>query len=190
MPLSHVTKVFAVKDCKVSKITADPAGGTTTYGTSIDVPGIKKVTIEGDVEIKQLRGDNSLLDQDAVLTHVTGTLNNAKLSLDVIAMMLGQTVTDSGTTPNQKAVLDIIGGGFAGAATITPFKLECVSASADPVGGNVGFTLWKCVLASFPGMGLEEEDYRIGDFKVGAMPLLSNGKWVSPSINETALVLT
>lgn len=189
MALTHVTKVFAVKDCKLAKVTSDIAGGTTAYGTSIDVPGIKSVKIEGDVESKQLRGDNSLLDSDTVLTNVTATLQHAKLSLDALAMMLTQTVTDSGTTPAQKAVLDIFGGGVAGSVQFAPFKLTAVSATADPVAGNVGFELWKCVLASFPGMGLEEEDYRIGDFKVNAFPRLSDGKWLSPSINETALVI-
>lgn len=190
MPVSHVSKVFAVKDCKVAKITADPAGGTTTFATSVDVPGIKSLKIEGDVENKQLRGDNSMLDSDTVLTNVTATMTNAKLALDVIAMMLGQTVVDTGTTPNQKAELDIIGGGFTGSVSFAPFKVTAVSATADPVAGNVGFTLWKCVLASFPGMGLEEEDYRIGDFKLAAMPLLSTGKWVTPGIYETAMVIT
>jgi hypothetical protein len=190
MPVTHVSKVFAVKDCKVAKVTADVSGGTTTYATSIDVPGIKQVKIEGDVETKSLRGDNSLLDSDTVLTNVSATLQHAKISLDALAMMLSQTVTDSGTTPNQKAVLDIFGGSAAGAVVIAPFKLSAISATADPVAGNVGFELWKCVLASFPGMGLDEEDYRIGDFKVNAMPRLSDGKWLSPSINETALVLT
>ncbi len=190
MPVTHVSKVFAVRDCKIAKVTADPAGGSTTYATSIDVPGIKSVKIEGDVESKQLRGDNSLLDSDTVLTNVTATLANAKISLDALAMMLTQTVVDSGTTPNQKATLDIIGGGFAGAVQFAPFKLECISASADPIGGNVGFTLWKCVLASFPGLGLEEEDYKLGDFKTNAMPRLSDGKWITPTINETALVLS
>jgi hypothetical protein len=104
-------------------------------------------------------------------------------------MMLTQTVTDSGTTPNQKAVLDIIGGGFAGQVRFAPFKLSAVSATADPILGNVGFDLHKCVLSSFPSLGLAEEDYALGGFKVNAMPLLSNGKWISPSINETALVL-
>ena len=188
MPLSHVTKVFAVSDCKVAKVLTDVAGGTTTYGTAIDVPGIKSVKIEGDVETKQLRGDNSLLDSDTVLTNVKATLQHAKLSLDVLAMMMTQTVTDSGTTPSQKSELDIIGGGFAGAVRFAPFKLVAVSATADPIGGNAGFTLWKAVLAGFPNMGLEEEDYRIGDFPVNAMPRLSDGKWITPGIYETAMV--
>lgn len=186
MPLSHVTKVFAVTDCKLYKVTADPAGGSTTYGPAIDVPGIKSIEISGDVESKQLRGDNSLLDSDTVLTNVSAKIEHAKLSLDALAMMLGQTVTDTGTTPNQVAGLDIIGGGFAGQTKFAPFKLTGVSASADPVGGNVLFTLHKAVLASFPDMGLAEEDYQTISADLNAMPLLSTGKWLSVAINETA----
>lgn len=190
MPVSHVTKVFAVTDCKLYKVTADPAGGSTTYSTSIDVPGIKKITIKGDVETKQLRGDNSKLDSDTVLTNITAEIEHAKLSLDALAMMLTQTVVDAGTTPNQTATLDILGGGVAAGVKFAPFKIEAVSATADPVLGNVKFALHKCVLNSFPDMGLAEEDYQTSTFGVDCSPLLSNGKWITPSINETAAVLT
>lgn len=189
MALTHISKVFAVVDCKVAKLTADPAGGSPTYATSIDVPGIKSIKISGDVETKSLRGDNTLLDSDSVLTNITAEVENAKLSLDVIAMFLGQTVTDSGTTPNQIANLDIIGGSFAGAAKPAPFKLTGISASADPIGGNVLMALHKCILSAFPEFGLAEEDYQTLSFKVNAMPLLANGKWLSPAINETAAAI-
>lgn len=190
MPISHITKVFAVTDAKLYKLTADPAGGSPTYSTSIDVPGIKKVTIEGDVETKQLRGDNTKLDSDTVLTNITAEIEHAKLSLDALAMMLTQTVTDAGTTPNQTATLDIFGGNVAAGVKFAPFKIEAVSASGDVIGGNVKFVLHKCVLNSLPDMGLEEEDYKTSTFGVDLSPLISNGKWLTPSINETAAVLT
>lgn len=184
MPLTHITKVFAVKDCKIRVITADPAGGTTTLGTSIDVPGIKKVKISGSVESKTLRGDNTLLDSDAVITGVEVEIEHAKLSLDVLAALTGTTVADSGTTPAQLATW-----GLTSAAKPAPFELEAVSASADPIGGDVQFMLHKVALASFPDMGLEEEDYQIHSVKGAAMPRLSDGKWVSVAIRETAAAI-
>lgn len=188
MPLTHVTKVFAVTDCKLYKLTSDPSGGTAVYAAGIDVPGIKSVKISGDVESKQLRGDNTLLDSDTVLTNITAEIENAKLSLDALAMMLTGTVADSGVTPNQKASLDIMGGS-ATPTKFAPFKLSAVSATSDVIGGNVDFTLHKCVLASFPDLGLAEEDYQTTSAKFNAMPLLANGKWLSIGLNETSLVL-
>jgi hypothetical protein len=186
--VTHFSKVFAVTDSKIAKLTADPSGGSATYATSIDVPGIKSIKISGDIETKQLRGDNTLLDQDAVVSNITAEVEHAKLSLDAVAMMLASTVVDSGTTPNQIANLDILGGGVANTAKPAPFRLTGISASADPVAGNVLLTLHKCVLSSFPEFGLAEEDYQTLSFKVATMPLLANGKWLSVAINETAVV--
>jgi hypothetical protein len=189
MPISHTTKVFAVTDSKIAKVLTDPAGGSATYATSIDVPGIKSIKLGGDIETKSLRGDNTLLDSDSVLTNVTAEVENAKLSLDVIAAMFGQTVVDSGTTPNQIAALDIIGGSFANPAKPAPFKLSGISASADVITGNVLIVLHKCVISGFPEFGLAEEDYQTVSFKVNAMPLLANGKWLSVSAYETATTI-
>ena len=185
MALSHITKVFAVTDAKMAKLTADPAGGTATYATSIDLPGIKSIKITGDIENKKLRGDNTLLDSDSVLTNVSAEVEHAKLSLDALAAMFGATVTDSGTTPNQKSLMDLVAG-----MKPQPFKLSGVSASADTIGGNVLLELHKCILTEFPEFGLAEEDYQTVSFKCDAMPLLATGnKWLSVTLSETAATI-
>src|SRR4051794_8928928 len=95
MALSRVTKLFAVKDAKIGKLTADPAGGTTTYATLVDVPGIRTVGISGDVNIVELRGDQVLLDSDTTLQNITVTFEYAKVSLDVLVAALGGAVADA-----------------------------------------------------------------------------------------------
>lgn len=185
MPLAHFTKVFAVTDAKIAKLTADPAGGSATYAASIDVPGIKSVGISGSVEAKELRGDNQLLDKDVVITNVQIAVAHAKLSYDVLPVLVGGTSTDSGTTPNQKVTYDLLG-------TSRPsyFKLEAISASSDVVGGNQQFQFHKAIVSAFPEMGLAEEDYQIVSFTADCAPLLANSKWISAILNETAAVLT
>lgn len=184
MPLTHVTKVFAAKDAKLYPMLTDVAGGTTTYGTSVDVPGIRKVEITGDIEAKELRGDNTLLDQDSVWQNLKVKIEYAKLSLDAEAVIMGGTVVDAGTTPNQTATLGLTGG-----TTLGTFKLEAVSASADPIAGNVKFAIWKCRAASVPETGLAEEDYMTAALELVTMPRLSDGKWFDRVISETAAVL-
>lgn len=185
MPLSHFSKVFAVKDCKLAALTADPSGGSPTFGTSVDVPGIKKVEISGNIDSKELRGDNQLLDTDSVLKDIKVKVSNAKLSLDAVALIMGGAVTDAGTTPAQTATWDLLG-----TTTLGVFKLEAVSVSSDVVGGNVKFTIWKCRPSSVPNMGFAEEDYQIPDLELMASPLLSNGKWLTAAFFETAAVLS
>ncbi|MGQ5576074.1 phage tail protein [Streptomyces sp. ECR3.8] len=186
MPISRVTKLYAVEDAKIAPLLADPEGGEPSYGAGIDVPGIKSMEISGDVEVKELRGDNRLLDSDSSLTNVTVAFPHAKLSLDVLAALLGGDVTDGGTTPAQSSTWDLNSD-----AKPLPFKLvgKTPTGGADQIGGDVHFTLWKCVLSSFPGLGLAEEDYRTIENEARAVPLISTGKWISVQINETALAI-
>lgn len=181
--MSHVTKVFAVKDCAISPLTADPAGGSATYGTKIDVPGIKTMEISGDMATKELRGDNGLLDSISVLQNVKVKITNAKLSLDVLAALFGGAVVDV-STGTITAEWDL-----TNTSAPAPFKLEGASPSngADVVGGDVHFILHKCTASAFPDLGFAEEDYRPTGFEAAAVPLLSTGKWVTAHLNAIAV---
>lgn len=187
MPLQHFTRVYGIKDAKIAPLTTDPATGSATYGALIDVPGIKSFEISGDVEVKQLRGDNVKLATNATITNIQVQVSHAKMSLDVLMAIVGGTVTDSGTTPAQKSLWDLT----ADTATLPPFKLEGVTPpnGVDIVGGDVHVILHKLTLSAFPDLGFSEEDFRIASFTADADPLLSNGKWISTVINETAAAI-
>ena len=186
MPISRVTKLYAVQDAKIAPLTSDPEGGAPVYGALVDVPGIKSVEISGDVEVKELRGDNTLLDSDAAISNVTVSFPHAKLSLDVLKNLMSSTVTDSGTTPAQKSVWKM-----TNTSKHLPFKLEAVTpvSGGDLIGGDVHFVLYKCIMASFPGLGLAEEDYKTPEIEARAVPLISNGEWIDVVINETAVAI-
>lgn len=185
-PVGHITKVFAVQDCKISPLTADPATGSPTYGTAIDVPGIQTVAISGDMDTKTLTGDNKTLDSVSTLTGVTVKIENAKISLDVLAALFGGEVTDDTTGDTAIASWDLLGS-----STPQYFKLECKTPSngADPVGGDVHFVLHKVSLSAFPDLGNANEDYATTGFSGAALPLLSNDKWISVVINATATTI-
>ncbi|GGQ48812.1 phage tail protein [Streptomyces asoensis] len=187
MPLQRFTRVYGIKDAKIAPLTADPASGTPTYGALIDVPGIKTFEISGDVEVKKLRGDNTQLATNAAISNIQVAVSHAKMSLDVLAAIIGGTVTDSGTTPAQKTSWDLTDT----TATLPPFKLEGVTPpnGIDIIGGDVHVVLHKLTLSAFPDLGFAEEDYRIASFTADADPLLSNGKWISTVINETAVAI-
>ncbi|MEU3700988.1 phage tail protein [Streptomyces anulatus] len=186
MPISRVTKLYAVEDCKIFPLLSDPAGGTAAYGEGIDVPGIKSMEISGDVEVKELRGDNGLLDSDASISNVTVAYPHAKLSLDVLKALVSSTVTDSGTTPAQVSKWSLKQG-----AKPLPYKIvgKTPTSGGDLVGGDVYFTLFKCIMSSFPGLGLAEEDYRTIENEARAVPLISTGDWVDVEIHETAVAI-
>src|SRR5690606_2672598 len=184
MPISRVTKLYAVEDAKIFPLLSDPEGGTPSYGAGIDVPGIKAMEISGDVEVKELRGDNGLLDSDATISNITVSYPHAKLSLDVLVALIDSEVTDSGATPAEKSKWSLKRG-----AKPLPYKLvgKTPTGGGDLVGGDVHFSPMKCVMSSFPGLGLAEEDYRtIGD-EARCVPVISPGEWIDIDINGTAI---
>jgi hypothetical protein len=187
MPLQRFTRVYGIQDAKIAPLTSDPSGGSPTYGALIDVPGIKSFEISGDIEVKALRGDNVKLATNSTISNIQVSITHAKVSLDVLTAILGGTVTDSGTTPAQKSAWDLT----AETATLPPFKLEGVTPAngVDLVGGDYHTVLHKLTLSSFPDLGYAEEDYRIASFTADADPLLSNGKWISIVLNETAAAI-
>ncbi|WP_369183329.1 phage tail protein [Streptomyces sp. Y1] len=185
--LSHATKLFSIVDCKITALTSDPAGGTATYAaTSVDVPGIKSLAISGNMQSKTLRGDNTLLDTSSYIDGVTAAAEHALMSLDVLAVLLGGAVTDSGTTPSQKSVW-----GLTSTSAPAYFKIEGVTppGGSSLIGGDVHVTLWKCQLSKFPELGFQGDDYRIPKFEVSAVPLASTGKWMDVTFNETAVAI-
>jgi hypothetical protein len=187
MALSHVTKMFAVEDAKIYKMTADPAGGTTTYGTAVDVPGIKSVTISGDIENKELRGDNTLLDSNSVLTGLSVAWENAKLSTAVLEILLGGATVDSGTTPNQIATYTLLNSDV-----LSYFKFEAKSPTggSDAVTGDIHFIFPKCIVSEFGDLGLAEEDYQLTSGAAKCLqPLGTGGKRMQVVINETAAAI-
>lgn len=184
MPISHVSYTFGTEDAKIAKLTADPAGGTATYGSLVDVPGIKSVTISGNVESKELRGDNQLMAVITKLRDVTATFNHAKLSLDVLPVFFDTTTVDAGITPNMTATWDL-----AGDDDMNHFGFTAKAAQADTIGGDVHFTLTKCILSAFPDLGLAEEDFKEHSAAAIAMPRLSDNKWITAAINETSAAL-
>lgn len=184
MPATHFSKVFAVEDAKVDAITADDAGGTTTYGTLLDVPGIKELGVDGDLATALLEGDNTVLDQEAVVGPITISVQHAKVHVDVLAVILGGVVTDSGTGTTEVATYQHSAGNKP-----KPFRLRAKSASADPIGGDVLLTFERCVLSGFPSIGFAEKDYRTVSFEATCIPRLSDGKWFSLAIRETAAAI-
>ncbi len=186
MPLSHTSKIFAVVDAKIAAVTADPSGGTTTYGTLTDVPGIKSVSIGGDVSTVELRGDNQLLDANSTLTSVTLEFEYAKLNLDALDILVGGAVVDAGTTPNQTATYSLLGTDTLG---YFRFVAKTPTGGADSVTGDVQFELFKCILTGFPEIGMAEEDYQTFTVSALAVPRLSDSKWLRVASQETQTAL-
>lgn len=172
---ASVTKVYAVEDCKVYSLNSDSVSGGASYDTGVDVPGIKELTITGTVNTKELRGDNQLLDSNSTLQNISATVSHAKLSFPALEVITGGTAGSGSFN-------------FNGTDQLGYFKIEAKTPTSggDDVGGDVHFILPKCIISSWPEMGLAEEDYRIASFQVSVLPRLSDGSWIEILTNTSA----
>lgn len=186
MPLTHVHKLFAVSDAKVKKITADPSGGTTTFATAVDVPGIKEIGLDFEINAVSLRGDHRELDAASTLVAVTGTFTHAKVSLDALPVFLGGTTTDTGTTPNQIAKWRRV------AADVMPyFSLEgkTPTGGSDDETGDAHLLIAKAKITGY-SLGLAEEDYRIMSGSFRGVYRLADDILIDLVANETAVAIS
>jgi hypothetical protein len=178
-----ITKVYAVQHAQIATLLTDAVGAAATYGEWFDVPGIKSLVLSGDMDTKQLRGDNRLIDQEAMITGLTAKFENAKLSLQNLAVMLGGTV--GVRTAGATSAYAGTGWGLASTASPKSFGLRAISATADAPGGAVAFVMSKCALSGFPEIGAAEEDYQIVSGEVNVNPPTGTSPWLDVIIMDS-----
>lgn len=178
-----ITKVYAVQHCQIASVLTDVVGAACTYGEWFDVPGIKSLVFSGDMDTKQLRGDNRLIDQQSIITGLTAKFENAKLSLQNLAVMLGGSVTDR----TASATVPYTGQGWSMTSDAFPlsFGMRAVSAAGDAPGGAVAFVMSKCSLSGFPEIGAAEEDYQIVSGEVNVNPPNGTSAWLDVVIIDS-----
>lgn len=178
-----ITKVYAVQHCQIASVTADAVGAAITYGEWFDVPGIKSLVLSGDMDTKSLRGDNRLIDQQSIMTSLTAKFENAKLSLQNLAVMLGGAVA-ARTTPSA-AYAGASGWSLTTASSPKPFGLRALSAAGDAPGSAVAFVAAKCGLSKFPEIGAAEEDYQIVSGEININPPNGTNPWLDVIIVDS-----
>ncbi len=184
MPVTHVTKLLAVDDARIARLTGD-AGAGPTYGALIKVPGIKQVALTLEFENRELRGDNRRLDSASFLVGITLGFTKAKMNLDAAAVIAGGAVVDSGTAPSEKATWS------RAAADVVPqwkFEAKTPSNGTDVVGGDGHLVVYKLTGTAFP-VGLAEEDYQTFDVEAAGAFLDSTGKLFDLVLNQTAAAI-
>jgi hypothetical protein len=172
-----------VQHCQIASVTADAVGAALTYSEWFDVPGIKSLELTGDMDTKQLRGDNRLIDQQSIITGLTAKIEHAKISLQNLAVMLGGTV--GVRTAGATSAYAGQGWSLAGSAFPQSFGMRCISASADSPTGAVAFVMSKCSLSSFPELGAAEEDYQTVSLEANVNPPTGTSPWLDVIIMDT-----
>jgi hypothetical protein len=181
MPLAKESVILGIDDAKMFPLTTDDST-ELAYGTAVDIPGVTSLKITPSFVEKELRGDESILDQYSKLDFIDWAFENSMLSLDALAILIGGDVTSSGETPNQTQTYKLNKSDKPGY-----FKLEGKSDYTDV--GDVHVVLYKCkankVEYSFVG-----EDYAKVSAGGRAIPTKYNGDIKDLVFNETAVGIT
>jgi hypothetical protein len=162
-----------------------PATGNSVVMTgSIPLTGMKALLVTTGMKTVDLRGDNTFLDTDTVLQTLQFDVDLAKVSLDVMSIMMGGTITDTGTTPSQLSTWNLLTQ-----PSFNYFKLEARCFTTDLINGDLHITCSKMKAADAPIPGFVEEDYFYPKIKCKAVPPVSGSlsNWVTIALNETAL---
>ena len=97
MAVSHETVVYDVLDFKIYPLLTD-SGASATYSAAIDVPGIAEVSMEPNFLTNELKGDSVTMAKKGQVDKIKISATYGKVSLGVLAAVLGGAVTDPTTT--------------------------------------------------------------------------------------------
>ena len=184
MPQEGTAALFGIADGKLARLLTDTDAGVT-YEAPLDIPGIQSIQFSPEFQEKELSGDDMVLDQYSKLKAVTGTVKHGKVSLAVLAVLMGGRITDEGVAPYQRRTLDVYG-------TSQPsyFSLEgqVRYKGGEAAGGDWHPVFWKCKVTKFQNE-YQGEDYAIVSFDFRAVPRLHDALLVSLVDNETEVAI-
>ena len=186
MPLPGIMTLFGISDATITPMTADTASGGTTLGTSLQVPAIQQMGVSPETMSKDLKGpDGTIIDTYTKVIAVTGSVQHARISIPLLAAILGSTPAFSGVTPNQLAALQMNIGDVTGW-----FQLEGRAAyNSYQIGGDVHIRVYKAKMSKFK-FEMKNEDYANISFDYKAVPRVSDGKLMDIIENEGQVPLT
>lgn len=185
MPQDGIVTPLGLADVKIAQMLTDPIGGTATYGSAYDIPGAQSISFKPDFLDKELRGDNKVLDQYSKVQSISGSAKHAKISLALMAIFMGGTISDSGSSPNEKRTLTVLGSDKP-----SYFSLEgqVDYRGGEAVGGDFHVRFAKVKITNF-SCEFQSEDYAVVSFDWKAIPRSDDVLYVWEE-NETAVPLT
>jgi hypothetical protein len=166
VPIAHASVVFDVVDCKVYPLLTDIAGASPTYGAGVDVPGIAEVGVDPNIVSAELKGDARVIAQKGRTDRLSFSGTYGKLSGDVLAVILGGSITDSGTTPNQIAAYRL-----SSPASLPYFKIEFKIDDVEEGIGDLRVVLYKCKLTGGTLIGSSSDNFGQPSFDADAIAL-------------------
>lgn len=165
--LPGVMPLRDLHDCAIQILTSDTLAGLA-YNQPMDVPAIQTIELEDVEDSDEIRADGQIYDSYAVTEKYTLSVEEAVISIPVLAAMMGGSyaVTGSGTSAEEWNL-------YLSVANRPYFKLMGLSKySGGPLAGlntSTRITFYKCKLKKFKTM-VKQKDWMICSFEMDAIP--------------------
>ena len=168
MPLAtHGELPYSVEDAKVYPYSAG------IPGTAKDVPGIRRVEMDAQIEEAEHRGDNRILAVAASISSFDLTIEVGQLNLDAMAAMSGGFVETTGTTPAQIRTLT-----RKSTDVVADFQLKAKTTSKTIDGGATWLTFPRCQWVGGPSYAMEDNEFAVAEITARAVPDATNTLYI------------
>jgi len=180
MAVPHESVVYDVHDFKVYALLTD-TGASATYDTGVDVPGIADASMDPNFLTAELKGDARIIAKKGRVDKMTVSATYGKVSLDVLAVVLGGTVSDPQTSQANWQLLGDNSLPYFKAA----FKIEDVETGL----GDLHVTLYKCQLTGGTLISGQTDQFGQPTMELEAIPTESDDILVDVDFYDTVTAL-
>jgi hypothetical protein len=160
--LTHGELPYSIEDAGVFPYSAG------VPGTLKDIPGIRRVEMDAQIEETEHRGDNRILAVAASINSFDLTLEIGQLNLDAIAALSGGTVATTGTTPDQIRTLT-----RKSTDVIADYQIKAKTTSKTSDGGAFWLTFPRCQWVGGPSYALADNEFPVMEITARAVPQAS-----------------
>jgi len=150
---------YSIMDAKVYPYAAG------VPGSAKDMPGVRRVEMESEVEETEHRGDNQILAVAASFNSVDLTIELGQMNLDALAALSGGLVENTGTTPDQIRTLT-----RKSTANLADYQIKARTTSRTVDGGATWVTFPRCQWVGGPSYAMEDNEFPVIEVTCRAVP--------------------
>jgi hypothetical protein len=161
MPLvTHGELPYSIEDAKAYVYAAGVPGVTPK-----DLPGIRRVEMDAQIEETEHRGDNKILAVAASINSFDLTIELGQLNADALAAISGGVVSTSGTAGTLSRTLT-----RSSTDTVADFQLKAATHSKTVDGGMTELIFPRCQWVGGPSYSMEDNEFSVVEVTARAVP--------------------
>lgn len=155
---THGELPYSIEDAKVYPYSAG------VPGTAKDIPGIRRIEMDAQLEEAEHRGDNKILAVSASLNSYDLTIEVGQLNADALAALSGGTVATSGVAPDQIRTLT-----RKSTDVVADYQIKAKTTSKTTDGGATWLTFPRCQWVGGPSYAMEDNEFPVAEITARAI---------------------